>query len=50
MFVADNESIRRCDIIIIDKIISKGIILDTTFRFKISSAQPEDKDEEKITI
>lgn len=36
--VADNGSILRCEIIVIDQIKSKGIILDPTVSFEISTA------------
>lgn len=46
--MADNGSIRRCDIIVIDKIKSKGTILDPTIILEISSAQPKDKNDKKL--
>lgn len=48
--MADNFSISSCDITVIDKIKSKGMILDLTVRFEISSAQPENINDEKMKI
>lgn len=48
--MADNFSISSCDNIVIDKIKSKGMILDSTGRFEISSAQPENINYDKIKI
>lgn len=38
--VDENQSIRKCDIMVIVKIKSKGVIFDSTKRFEISSKQP----------
>lgn len=48
--VADKGSIRRCDIIIIDKSKQTGMILDPTVRFETSSKQPEEINYEKNQI
>lgn len=48
--MADNVSIRSCDITVINKIKSKGMILDSTGRFEISSAQPKNINDEKMKI
>lgn len=51
--MADNGSIRRCDIVVIglDKIKRQGIVLDRTVGFEISNTQPEDiHKEKKFTI
>lgn len=44
--LADDGSIRRCDIIVKDK--SKRIVLDPTITFEISNAQPKDINGKKI--
>lgn len=46
--VADIESIRRCDIKVIDKSKSIGIVIDLTVRLEVGNAQPEDKNKEKL--
>lgn len=46
----NNGSVRICDIIVVDKIKSKGVILDPIVSFEMSSAQSEYINKEKIKI
>lgn len=48
--MADNGSIRRCDIIVINTCKIKGIIVDLTVGFEMSNAQPKDINDENIQI
>jgi hypothetical protein len=48
--VADCGSIRRCDIIILDRSKNKGMIIDPTIRFEMDNSQPENTNMEKCDI
>lgn len=49
-FLADNGSIMRCGMIVINKNFSRGVILDPTVTFEISHEHTKDINEEKITL
>ena len=48
--IAEKGSIRRCDIIVLDRKNNIGYILDPTIRYETKSTQPDDVDKEKKLI
>ena len=50
MGIEDGGSVRRSDIIVIDRSLKKGYIIDPTVRFEIDEKQPFDVHQEKNQI